>query len=212
MKGEIIKNIIHFKVVDSTNNLAIQLLNEVNLPLPYCISTDFQTSGNGQLNNKWDSENGKNLLLSIVLNPNLEISNSFYINVITSISVIDLLNKLKISSCSIKWPNDVLIRSQKVAGILINNKVRGSFIKNCVIGIGLNVNQTKFNNFNREATSISLEKNMNFDLSILRDDFLDIFTKRLNTSQSINFTDYLNNLFLKDRVLSFKFNNCFTKW
>ena len=61
MKGVFRKNIIHFKEVESTNLLALSLMKENTIPLPFVITTDFQTLGKGQLSNKWESENGKNV-------------------------------------------------------------------------------------------------------------------------------------------------------
>ena len=65
MKGVVRNNIIHFKEVVSTNLLALSMIKENRTPLPFVITTDFQTSGKGQLSNKWDSENGKNVLMSV---------------------------------------------------------------------------------------------------------------------------------------------------
>ena len=60
-------------------------------PLPFIITTDFQISGKGNLSNQWESENGKNVLISVVINTNIKSDNQFILNVISSLSVLDLL-------------------------------------------------------------------------------------------------------------------------
>ena len=73
MKGVFRKNIVHFKEVESTNLLALSMMKENTTTLPFVITTDFQTLGKGQLSNKWESENGKNLLISIAINTDIKI-------------------------------------------------------------------------------------------------------------------------------------------
>ena len=68
--------------VESTNLLALSMIKENRTPLPFVITTDFQTSGKGQLSNKWDSENGKNVLMSVAINTDIKIENQFILNVI----------------------------------------------------------------------------------------------------------------------------------
>ena len=67
MKGVFRNNIIHFKEVESTNLLALSMMKENRRPLPFVITTDFQTSGKSQGSNKWESEDGKNVLISIAI-------------------------------------------------------------------------------------------------------------------------------------------------
>ncbi len=105
------------------------------------LRTDFQTAGRGQTGNGWESEEGKNLLCSILLPPR---QNLFELNVITSVAVHRMISKLGISELTIKWPNDIYWRDKKVAGILIENAIIGNEVKYSIAGIGLNVNQIEW--------------------------------------------------------------------
>ena len=98
MKGVFRNNIIHFKEVQSTNLTALSMMKENRRSLPFVITTDFQTSGKGQLSNKWDSENGKNVLMSVAINTDIKIENQFILNVISSLSVLDLLEDLNLEN------------------------------------------------------------------------------------------------------------------
>ena len=75
MKGVFRENIIHFKDVESTNQLALSMIKENITSLPFIITTNFQTLGKGQLSNRWESENGKNVLISVAINTNIKSEN-----------------------------------------------------------------------------------------------------------------------------------------
>lgn len=106
------------------------------------IRAEYQTAGRGQTGNGWESEEGKNLLCSILIShQNSAFSNqTFYLNVAVSVAVQRLLG----DDFTIKWPNDIYWRDKKVAGILIENAIIGSEVKYSIAGIGLNVNQTEW--------------------------------------------------------------------
>jgi len=137
------------------------------------VRADFQTSGKGHHGNQWQSEPGMNLLFSILLKPKfLAIENAFHLSRISSLSVIDVLDNLDVSS-KIKWPNDILIGKRKVCGILIENCMQGEKILHTVIGIGLNINQDAFSPLMPAATSLVLEKGCHYDMHILLEHFRD---------------------------------------
>ena len=133
---------------NSTNTLLKQLI-AVGNPPDY-IYTGYQTAGRGQTGNSWESEEGKNLLCSILLPAR---KNLFELNVITAVAVLRMVTSfvfersgLSILSeaVSIKWPNDIYWQDKKVAGILIENAIVGNTIQYAIAGIGLNVNQTRW--------------------------------------------------------------------
>ncbi|MFI5220664.1 MAG: biotin--[acetyl-CoA-carboxylase] ligase, partial [Bacteroidia bacterium] len=65
----------------------------------------------------------------------------------------------------IKWPNDILVNNKKIAGILIENSIRGNTILYSIAGIGINVNQEVFSDFPLQATSLKNEMKKNFSIS-----------------------------------------------
>jgi BirA family biotin operon repressor/biotin-[acetyl-CoA-carboxylase] ligase len=159
------KEIIHLSNIDSTNNFAATLISDQLCQNGTAILADSQSFGKGQRGNSWYSEAGKNLLVSFILKPdNLSVLRQQELTWITSICIVETLRIFNIES-QIKWPNDILIRGKKIAGILIENQLSGEFISNSIIGIGLNVNQTQFDGI--EATSIQLELKKEISVEII---------------------------------------------
>jgi BirA family biotin operon repressor/biotin-[acetyl-CoA-carboxylase] ligase len=95
-----------------------------------------QTRGRGRLKRTWFSPEG-NIALSLVLRP--EVNNLPYLIMIASLAVACIIESVTGLETQIKWPNDILIRGKKVAGILIENEIKGDETARAVIGIGINV-------------------------------------------------------------------------
>jgi BirA family transcriptional regulator, biotin operon repressor / biotin---[acetyl-CoA-carboxylase] ligase len=132
------------KNAESTNTFASSLLQTNHVSEGTIIHTNFQLAGRGQKGNKWESEDGKNLLFSIVLFPDMvRPGDQFIISMVISLGICDFLNMF-ISGCKIKWPNDIYAGNDKIAGILIENSLSGNSIISSIAGIGLNINQVKF--------------------------------------------------------------------
>lgn len=130
--------------IDSTNNYMKSLLLKQKVKEGTIVSADFQTGGRGQRGNGWMSENGKNLLFSIVLYPDtVKANEQFLILQVVSLAVADFLRKYT-DGITIKWPNDIYWREKKICGILIENAIEGDQIKESVCGIGINLNQESF--------------------------------------------------------------------
>ena len=105
---------------------------------------DYQTAGRGQGTNTWESERGKNLTFSILLHPvDLPANRQFLLSMQVSLAICEALGE-HIGDLSIKWPNDIYWRNAKIAGILIENSLQGSVIRDSIVGVGLNVNQRQF--------------------------------------------------------------------
>lgn len=151
------RNIVRLKRVDSTNNEAARIIAHEGRGEGFYVITDYQEYGRGQADHGWVSEPGKNLLLSKVVFPAfLSVSDQFLLSKAVSLSIRDLLNDFSISAL-IKWPNDILTSSGKIAGILIENSLTGRQISHSIVGVGLNVLQKKFPVFPHPATSMALE-------------------------------------------------------
>lgn len=137
--------IIHIEETDSTN----RWLRESQQPIaksqqPIVVAADYQTAGRGCGTNTWESERGKNLLFSILIHPvEVPVTKQFHISMAISLAILDSLEQY-IGDVSIKWPNDIYWRNGKLGGILIENRLQGGRIKDCIIGVGLNVNQKQF--------------------------------------------------------------------
>ena len=121
-------------------------------------STFAQSDGRGQLKNKWESEPNKNISLSVVLKPNfLPVQKSFLLNQAVTLGVYDFLRLYISKEVWIKWPNDIYVGNEKIAGILIQNSIQSDVFQHSVIGIGINVNQAVFRSDAPNPTSIFLK-------------------------------------------------------
>lgn len=141
---------------DSTNSLMQRLLKGEEQEYASCLKEDipliyttYQTAGRGQTGNGWESERGKNLLLSYLLRePEVNISEMFLLNVIAAVAahrtIAEWLSFEQRPMLSIKWPNDIYIGNRKIAGILVENSLSGTKIQHSIAGIGINVNQEQW--------------------------------------------------------------------
>ncbi|WP_347838853.1 biotin--[acetyl-CoA-carboxylase] ligase [uncultured Draconibacterium sp.] len=157
------KNIIVLSEVDSTNNYAKQLLAQ-KATQGTVVLAHYQHSGRGQVGNSWESERGKNLLFSLILKPDfLMAAQQFYISKIVSLALVKVLSQY-LKGVIIKWPNDIYVGEQKIAGMLIENWVKGNNLESSVVGVGLNVNQEKF--LSGAPNPVSLKQLLNEELDI----------------------------------------------
>lgn len=138
------KNALFIKSTPSTNDLLKNLARNTDYPEGFCLHTDFQTAGKGQQGNKWESQKGKNLLFSKIIYPShISIDGQFIISQLISLALKKTLDKYT-EHITIKWPNDIYWKDEKIGGILIENSLQGSAIRYSVMGVGLNINQTEF--------------------------------------------------------------------
>ena len=136
---------IHLTETVSTNTYIKELLQQgVTLPGLTVVEADWQTAGRGQKGNQWESKKGENLLFSILCHPStLPASHQFVLSQAMALSVWAALDEI-IEGVNIKWPNDIYWEEKKMGGILIECNLVGSGIADCILGVGLNVNQTQF--------------------------------------------------------------------
>ena len=135
----------YIKNIDSTSTELRRRMSAEELPHGYCISADFQTAGHGQATNHWESEDGKNLLFSLLLRPSvIPASEQFVITEIVTLAIINALQDYIRQRITIKWPNDIYVGDKKLCGILIENALCGPTIDTCIVGIGININQELF--------------------------------------------------------------------
>jgi len=138
------QKIIALDKVESTNSYFSDLLKKSKSPEGSIVSALYQSHGKGQGSNSWESEQGKNLLISLVLYPNdLPLDKHFLLSKAISLGLVDYMSA-KTNHIKIKWPNDIYFKNKKLAGILIENVIKGNAITQSIVGIGLNLNQIVF--------------------------------------------------------------------
>ncbi|MDE6266198.1 MAG: biotin--[acetyl-CoA-carboxylase] ligase [Muribaculaceae bacterium] len=138
-------NIIELDEVTSTNSYMAD--HAGSLPADTVVVAHSQTAGRGQRGNSWEAEPGKNLTFSLLLRPtSVTAVEQFLISRAVSVGIAQTLQQFTRGSeeVCIKWPNDIYVGAQKIAGILIENSLMGNMITRSIVGIGLNVNQLQF--------------------------------------------------------------------
>lgn len=130
-----------------------------------------QTEGKGQAGASWESESGKNLLLSIILYPDfVNPAAHFSLNQAIALAVRDLVATLVPRPVFIKWPNDIYIEDRKTAGILLQTSIKGLRFQHCVAGMGININQKVFPPHLPKAVSPAMLNEVEYDLRDLREE------------------------------------------
>ncbi|WAC41484.1 biotin--[acetyl-CoA-carboxylase] ligase [Pedobacter sp. SL55] len=162
------QNLIKLSAVDSTNNYLKNLTsNSEPLPEGTVIMAEHQFAGRGQLGNVWYAEPGKNLTFSLLLRPSfIAIEQQFVLNMLVSVALNEVLLKYLPNGLSVKWPNDIFLDDKKIGGILIENVIVGRVIKQSIIGIGLNINQSVFDGELKDRT-VSIAQILQQDVNLM---------------------------------------------
>jgi BirA family transcriptional regulator, biotin operon repressor / biotin---[acetyl-CoA-carboxylase] ligase len=131
--------------VDSTNNYAMAQVQAGLARHGAAWFAHEQTAGKGQRNKHWLTNPSENILLSVVLQPfRLSASEQFLLSASVALACYDFYKNYAGDETSIKWPNDLYWRDRKAGGILIENNFRGNEWTFAIAGIGININQTRF--------------------------------------------------------------------
>lgn len=159
-------NLLFFENLPSTNTQTADLLKKGALQEGTIVYTNYQSAGRGNEGTRWASEDGKNLLFSVVLFPSfIEPKNQFFISMTISLGICDFLMRF-LPGCFVKWPNDIYVNNDKIAGVLIESSVSGDQIENSVVGIGLNINQEIFPADVPNPVSLRQLNGISYDLSV----------------------------------------------
>lgn len=213
---------IELQSVDSTNKYAMELVQSGFLPDGHTVikhgATFFaheQVAGKGQRGKTWASEKGANIAMSFVVNPSgLRIPDQFKLSVCIAVSVHEIFSKYAGDETKIKWPNDIYWRDRKAGGILIeniiSNKKPGKW-NWAVVGIGININQTKFPPELRNPVSLKQITGKNFQPVIIAKEICSIvnqnFQLLLSGKFDTLFRRYLDHLYKKDEKVKLKKDN-----
>ena len=175
------QKIEYLKSVDSTNKNIFELFESQKMQSGNVLIADEQTAGRGRRGNHWFSCPEKSLTFSLLIENNNTLFNK-KIPLICGIAIVRAIKKLSGVDCYLKWPNDVLHDSKKIAGVLIEQK-KNHFI----IGIGINVNDTKFHDSIAKTTSsLALILDYEIQRELLLAEILNYFEQLLfNNMQDI---------------------------
>lgn len=199
--------IIWYDELDSTNSEAVRRLDSLdNMSV---IAALCQSKGRGKDTRKWLSSPGENLTFTIVLRydapatggsqtskasgpsgnrdsktpanlPPFPASCQMLLSAAAAASVVAFLSEQGISAW-VKWPNDVYVEGSKICGILIEHRMRENYLKESIIGIGININQTSFPEELANPVSVAVLTGKRLDLKPSLEKFCDIFSGKLHS-------------------------------
>lgn len=136
-------HIIRLDEADSTNTYLRQHTAGHDESMLVAVA-DYQTAGRGQGTNRWESERGRNLLFSLLVRPKgIAARNQFVLSMAGALAVRDALSTYA-DGMSVKWPNDIYHADRKISGTLIETTLAAGSVRDCIFGIGINVNQRAF--------------------------------------------------------------------
>ena len=130
------KKVYYFDTVDSTQNFAGEIASKKNENGSVVISQK-QTSGRGRMNRKWITVNGA-ISISIVLHPKFDISISTLFPIAASVALVNAIQKTLDLNTNVKWPNDIVIKGKKVAGMIVDSSIESNLIESMILGVGIN--------------------------------------------------------------------------
>ena len=133
------REIISYKKIDSTNRAAYDLASK-GVKEGSIVLAEEQTKGRGRLGRAWASPPEGGIYLSCILRPRISPSEIPKLTLTASVSVARAIREVSGLEAVIKWPNDVLIDSKKVCGILLEMKAEQDRLDFVIVGIGINVN------------------------------------------------------------------------
>jgi len=134
------RRILALQETGSTNQVAMELAAE-GAPEGTVVVAEAQTRGKGRFGRTWASPAGLGIYTSIVLRPPIPSDRVPIITLIAGVAVAEAIREATGLAVSLKWPNDVLIRGRKAAGILAELDAEAEVVRYVVVGIGINVNQ-----------------------------------------------------------------------
>jgi BirA family biotin operon repressor/biotin-[acetyl-CoA-carboxylase] ligase len=192
------RKIIYKDTLTSTNNYVANKVLLGEIEHGSVILAGNQTDGKGQRASKWDSEPYKNISLSLFVEyANLSLTHLAKINQFVSLACCDFLCEYH-PGFKIKWPNDLVYDNKKIGGILIESQLDKFGVKSSIIGIGININQELFGDYN--ACSLKNIVAKEFSIQDLGFSLIEKLNKRFEEFSSFQFDklkiDYLDNLWL----------------
>ena len=203
---------INLEKVDSTNTYLKRLVATNKKCMEGIVVTaKNQYSGRGQRGSYWQSEPSQNLTFSLLLKPNIAVVDQFMLSKVISLGIRDFLIYKEIKHVTIKWPNDIYVEDNKIAGILIENVLKGNRVEAAIVGVGLNVNQTTFGGDVINATSLKQIQSKEFYLHEMLQQLLFAIEKRYLMLKNLNFfdlnRDYVKYLFQLNKTSQYEVNH-----
>jgi len=208
---------IFLKTAESTNIYAANQVSKTKPQGNQVYYTFNQSGGKGQFGRKWYSGKDKNVSLSIVYPwKNASVDQNAQILMISSLAIKTAIMVLTGVNPKIKWPNDIYHEDDKLGGILIQNILSGSKINYSIIGVGINVNTTRFPKWIPNPISLTQITNHSYELEGFVQLFCSAIIQYLDIRKDQDFKttkkDYLQNLYKYRTEIKYKNSQGEIKW
>lgn len=166
------KPLLYFKEIDSTNLEAARQAAAAGHGAVF--AADRQTAGKGRRGRNWTSEDLGNLYMSMLLKPAFASQKAPMLTLVAALAVCQAIERTCHLKPQIKWPNDIVVEGRKVCGILTEMCLQGGAIGHVIIGIGININQTSFQDL-PFASSLALAMGTRVDAKVVLEAVLEAF-------------------------------------
>ena len=151
------KEVLYFDTIDSTNTKA-QELAEKGYPSGTLVVADKQESGKGRRGRSWVSPSGTGIFMTLMIKPDINPNNASMLTLVAALAVAKAITSVTGEAALIKWPNDIVVNSKKVCGILTEMNAQFDYINHIVVGIGINVHNESFpEEISQMASSLMIE-------------------------------------------------------
>lgn len=152
------KSVVYYEETDSTN-VRVRELAQQGAEHGTLVVADRQSAGKGRRGRGWDSPAGKNIYMTLLLRPQIETFTAPMLTLVMALSAAEAIEEKEGLPAKIKWPNDLVIGTKKICGILTEMSADENGIHYVMIGVGINTNVETFSEELKDrATSLSLEK------------------------------------------------------
>ncbi|NOX62675.1 MAG: biotin--[acetyl-CoA-carboxylase] ligase [Chloroflexi bacterium] len=170
--------LITFDQVESTQDW-VRAWAELGAAEGLVVQAGEQIAGRGRLQRSWWSPPRAGLYLSLLLRPDIPLAQSHYLTMLVSLAAIDACRAVAAVAPRPKWPNDLLLRGRKLAGVLAELAHEQARLRYAVIGLGLNINH-RFAGTELAEIAISLSEatGREFAIDAVRDAFLQALSQR----------------------------------
>jgi|SRR6516165_1107319 len=192
LPGAIIgREIIVLEQTSSTNDAIARVVSADGLPSisdGLVLFAEHQTSGRGQRGNRWESAAGKGLWFSILLRPRIQLSDSGRLRIWAIEAISDVIRITFDLEPAIKLPNDIQLNRRKVCGVLVEMRAQDKAPHVAVVGIGINVNQSR-NDFPAELQDSAISLAMALGRQVDRQNFAIALLRKLDVTYRQKFLD-----------------------
>jgi BirA family biotin operon repressor/biotin-[acetyl-CoA-carboxylase] ligase len=162
--GRLGREIYFFDRLESTNKTLKQAAARGAAEGTVVVAEE-QTAGRGRLNRAWESPPGVGIYLSLLLRPRPPAARQFLYTFLPAVATARALRSVSGLPVFIQWPNDVMLRGGKLAGILTEARVVEGQIREIVVGVGMNINHTPADlpaSLRETATSLAIAAGRTF--------------------------------------------------